>query len=186
MGLRVDHHNILGNFVTPRAHLRYALFDNKTVLRASVGEGRRISSIFAEHQKFLGSQRQLMIAAPQQPMYGLLPERAWNYGFSWIQQASLFTRPLELALDVYRTAFTNRVVVDWENPSEISFYNLNGDSYAQSIQLSANTSFSDRVEFRFAYKSYDIQTTYRSGMKRAPLQPKNRWFAFFGLCDRAA
>ncbi len=180
LGLRVDHHNILGNFITPRAHLRYALFDNKTVLRASVGEGRRISSIFAEHQNFFGSQRQLMLAAPQQPMYGLLPERAWNYGFSWIQQASLFTRPLELALDVYRTAFTNRVVVDWENPSEISFYNLNGDSYAQSIQLSANTSFSDRVEFRFAYKSYDIQTTYRSGMKRAPLQPKNRWFAFLG------
>lgn len=180
LGLRLDHHNIMGTFVTPRAHIRYAMFDNKTVLRFSAGEGRRVSSIFAENQKFLGSQRQLNIAQPTQPMYGLLPERAWNYGFSWIQKEKWFQQPIELVLDVYRTQFTNRVVVDWETPGEISFYNLQGKSYAQNIQLSASATFKKHIDLRLAYKAYDIFTTYESGLKRVPLQPKTRWFAFAG------
>lgn len=180
LGLRFDHHNTLGNFITPRAHIRYALFDNKTILRFSAGEGRRVSSIFAEHQKFLGSQRQLQISNPTAPMYGLLPERAWNYGFSWIQKWNIPNQPTDFGLDVYRTSFSNRVVVDWETPGEISFYNLKGKSYAQSIQFSANTSFNQRVDLRFAYKVYDINTTYTSGENRIPLQPKTRWFAFLG------
>lgn len=180
LGLRIDHHNLLGTFVTPRAHLRYSFFDNTTILRLSAGEGRRVSSIFSEHQKFLGSQRQLNIAQPQKPLYGLLPERAWNYGFSWIQKSILFDRPIEFALDVYRTEFTNRVVVDWETPTELSFYNLNGKSFAQSFQLSANASLNERLDFRFAFKSYDVKTTYNSGLKRVPLQPKTRWFANMG------
>ncbi|MAV07784.1 MAG: TonB-dependent receptor [Gammaproteobacteria bacterium] len=180
LGVRMDHHNTLGSFVTPRIHLRYALNENKTIFRLSAGEGRRVSSIFAEHQKFLGSQRVLYVAQPTKPMYGFLPERAWNYGFSWIQKASLFNQPVEMSLDAYRTQFTNRVVVDWETPGAISFYNLEGKSYAQSLQFSASTNFSERVDLRFAYKAYDIKTTYRLGMKRVPLQPKTRWFAFLG------
>jgi outer membrane receptor for ferrienterochelin and colicins len=180
LGLRLDHQNTLGDFVTPRAHIRYALNDNKTVLRFSAGEGRRVSSIFAEHQKFLGSQRLLSLAQPTKPMYGLLPERAWNYGFSWIQKATLLNQPVEMGVDVYRTQFTNRVVVDWETAGAISFYNLDGKSHAQSVQFSASTNFNERFDARFAYKAYDIKTTYRSGMKRVPLQPKTRWFAFLG------
>ena len=180
LGVRVDRHNTIGTFFTPRAHIRYALFDNKTILRFSAGEGRRVSSIFAENQRFLGSQRTLSIAQPTKDMYGLLPERAWNYGFSWIQKATLFTKKVDLVLDAYRTQFTNRVVVDWETPGAISFYNLNGKSYAQSIQLSASTALTERIDFRFAYKKYDIETTYKSGLKRVPLQPKSRWFAFVG------
>lgn len=180
LGLRLDHHNTLGDFITPRVHFRYALNENKTILRLSAGEGRRVSSVFSEHQKFLGSQRLLSIAQPTKPMYGLLPERAWNYGFSWIQKASLFNQPVELSLDAYRTEFTNRVVVDWETAGAISFYNLEGKSHAQSLQFSASTNFNERIDVRFAYKAYDIKTNYRSGFKRVPLQPKTRWFAFLG------
>jgi outer membrane receptor for ferrienterochelin and colicins len=181
LGARIDTHNTMGTFVTPRAHLRYALNENKTILRLSAGEGRRVSSVFAENQKFLGSQRQLNIANPTSQMYGLLPERAWNYGLSWIQKVSLFAQPIEMSLDVYRTQFINRVVVDWETPGAISFYNLNGRSHAQSAQFSASSRFGDHVEFRFAYKAYDIHTAYISGEKRVPLQPKTRWFAFMGF-----
>lgn len=184
LGLRLDHHNTLGSFITPRVHLRYALAENTTILRLSAGEGRRVSSIFAEHQKFFGSQRLLSIQKPTRPMYGLTPERAWNYGFSWIQKASLFSQPVEMGFDVYRTQFTNRVVVDWEIPGAISFYNLEGKSHAQSFQFSASTNFNERIDVRFAYKAYDIKTTYNSGLKRVPLQPKSRWFTFLGYNTR--
>jgi outer membrane receptor protein involved in Fe transport len=71
-------------------------------------------------------------------------------------------------------------VVDWETPGAISFYNLDGKSHAQSIQLSVNTSLNERIDLRFAYKTFDIKTDYKSGLKRVPLQAKNRWFAFVG------
>ena len=180
IGARVDHHNLMGTFVTPRVHLRHAFFDNKSILRLSVGEGRRVASIFAENQKFLGSQRKLFLAQPTEPMYGLLPERAWNYGLSWIQKATFMNRPFDFILDVYRTQFTNRVVVDWETPGAISFYNLDGKSHAQSMQLTVNTSLNDRVDLRFAYKTFDIKTDYKSGLKQVPLQAEHRWFAFVG------
>ena len=128
----------------------------------------------------MGSQRKLFLAQPTEPMYGLLPERAWNYGLSWIQKATLMNRPFDFILDVYRTQFTNRVVVDWETPGAISFYNLDGKSHAQSMQLTINTSLNDRIDLRFAYKTFDIKTDYRSGLKRVPLQAENRWFAFVG------
>lgn len=181
LGARVDVHNTIGTFVTPRAHLRYALNENKTIIRLSAGEGRRVSSIFAENQKFLGSQRTLNVANPKAAMYGLLPERAWNYGFSVIQRMSLLAQPIEMGFDLYRTRFTNRVVVDWETPGAISFYNLNGESHAQSAQFSVNSRFGDHIEFRYAYKAYDIHTAYISETKRVPLQPKTRWFAFLGF-----
>ena len=183
IGARIDYHNIMGTFVTPRIHLRHAFFDNKSILRFSAGEGRRIASIFAENQKLLGSQRKLFIAQPTEPMYGLLPERAWNYGLSWIQKATLLNSPFDFILDVYRTQFANRVVVDWETPGAISFYNLDGKSYAQSIQLAVNTSLSECIDLRFAYKKYDIKTDYNSGLKRVPLQAEYRWFAFIGYAS---
>ena len=45
-GIRADFHNNLGTFLTPRVHLRY-LPDPKTILRASVGSGRKAANIFA-------------------------------------------------------------------------------------------------------------------------------------------
>ena len=89
-------------------------------------------------------------------------------------------RLYDLIFDFYRTQFTNRVVVDWETPGAISFYNLEGKSHAQSMQFTVNTSLTERIDLRFTYKKYLIKTTYRSGFKQFPLQAENRWFAFLG------
>jgi len=68
------------------------------------------------------------------------------------------------------------VVVDYENPQEIAFYNLNGKSYANSLQISANYELTHDIDIRLAYKLYDVQTQYESGLKANPLQAKNRFF----------
>jgi outer membrane receptor protein involved in Fe transport len=48
------------------------------------------------------------------------------------------------------------------------------------MQLTVNTSLNDRVDLRIAYKTFDIKTDYKSGLKQVPLQAEHRWFAFVG------
>ena len=45
-------------------------------------------------------------------------------GVSFLQGFQLFGRKADIAVDYYKTDFKNQVVVDWENPQEINFYNL--------------------------------------------------------------
>lgn len=175
-GARIDAHNLLGTFVTPRLHMRYAPWE-KAVFRASIGQGRRSANIFAENQQLFASARQINIQSSNGKIYGLDPEKAWNYGVSFLQGFNLSERPGDITLDFYRTNFTNQVVVDWENPQQISFYNLQGKSFANSFQLEINYSFAEGFNTRFAYKNYNIETDYTSGRLSKPITPNHRFFA---------
>src|SRR5690606_36478588 len=101
-GLRADHHNNLGDFLTPRFHLRYSLWD-KATLRASFGRGKRGANIFAENQQLFASSRLINIASNGGNYYGLEPEKAWNYGVSFFQKLYLWNRVLDFSIDFYRT-----------------------------------------------------------------------------------
>ncbi|CAL2076762.1 Outer membrane receptor for ferrienterochelin and colicin [Tenacibaculum sp. 190524A05c] len=174
-GLRLDTHNLLGTFVTPRLHLRYVPWE-KGVLRASVGSGKRSASIFAENQQLFASSRQINIINSGGNIYGLDPEKAWNYGVSFLQGFRLFDRKGDITFDFYQTNFENQVVVDWENPQQISFYNLDGSSIANSFQVETNYSPIDRLNIRTAYKFFDVSTDYLSGNLSKPIQPQHRFF----------
>lgn len=175
-GLRVDQHNRLGFFVTPRLHLRYTPWE-KSAFRFSIGRGKRSANIFAENQNLFSSSRQINIQNSGGKIYGLDPEVAWNYGFSYLQGFNLFGRKADITLDFYRTDFQNQVVVDWENPFEINFYNLEGDSFANSFQFEFNINAFEGFDLRTAYKYYDVQTDYNSGRLLKPLIPQHRVFA---------
>ncbi len=175
-GVRVDQHNKLGFFVTPRFHLRYTPWE-KSALRFSVGRGKRSANIFAENQNMFASSRQINILNSGGAIYGLDPEIAWNYGVSYLQGFNLFNRKADVTFDFYRTDFQNQVVVDWENPYEVNFYNLEGESYANSFQFEFNYNAFKHFDVRMAYKYYDIQTDYESGKLEKPLVPKHRLFA---------
>ncbi len=175
-GIRVDNHNLLGTFITPRLHIRYVPWE-RGVLRASFGQGRRSANIFAENQQLFGSSRQINVQAVNGKIYGLDPEVAWNYGISYLQGFRLFDKKGDITFDFYRTNFQNQVVVDWENPQEIAFYNLDGESYANSFQTEINYTLARGLNIRLAYKYYDIATDYQSGRLSKPLTPENRFFA---------
>ncbi len=175
-GLRIDHHNLLGTFVTPRFHLRYTPWE-KSALRASFGRGKRSANIFAENQKLFSTSRTINIVSTNGNIYGLDPEIAWNYGVSYLQGFNLFGRKADVTLDFYRTDFKNQVVVDYENPLEVRFYNLEGDSYANSFQIELNYNMFERFDLRMAYKYYDVKTDYNSGKLSKPLIPAHRLFA---------
>ena len=175
-GVRIDTHNLLGTYITPRLHIRYVPWE-KGVLRASIGQGRKSANIFAENQQLFASTRQIDIQSSGGKIYGLDPEVAWNYGLSYLQGFNLFNRKGDITFDYYRTHFQNQVVVDWENPQRISFYNLEGDSYANSFQTEINYFINDYLNLRLAYKYYDIETDYFSGKLSKPLTPNHRLFA---------
>ena len=175
-GVRVDTHNLLGTFITPRLHLRYAPWENG-VFRASAGRGKRSANIFAENQQLFASSRKIDIDAVGGNIYGLNPEIAWNYGVSYLQKFNLFDKKGDITFDFYRTDFSNQVVVDWENPQEISFYNLEGKSIADSFQVEVNYELAKNLNLRTAFKYFDISTAYKAGKLEKPLQPNNRFFA---------
>lgn len=176
-GARVDNHNRLGTFITPRLHARYNPWE-KAVLRASVGRGKRSANIFAENQQLFASSRVFDILNTNGKIYGLDAEIAWNYGLSFMQGFTLFNRPADVTFDFYRTDFQNQAVVDlYASPQQALFYNLDGKSYANSLQIDFNYELATHFNLRTAYKFYEIETDYLSGSEQRPLQAKHRFFA---------
>ncbi len=175
-GVRIDHHNLMGTFVTPRFHARYTPWE-KSALRFSFGRGKRAANIFAENQRLFASSRTINIQNTGGNIYGLNPEIAWNYGISFLQGFQLFDRKADINIDFYRTDFQNQVVVDYETPTEINFYNLDGESFANSFQVEFNYTPLERLDLKSAYKYYDVKTQYQSGKLQKPLTPKHRVFA---------
>ena len=177
-GLRIDTDNLLGTFLTPRIHLRYTPWDD-SAFRVSAGRGKRSANIFTENQKMFASSRAINILDTNGSIYGLDPEIAWNYGASFSQKFTVFGKKSEVTFDYYRTDFVNQIVVDWENPREVNFYNLKGESYATSFQVELSMQITEGLDFRTAYKLYDVKTdySYSAGKLDNPLIPKDRFFA---------
>lgn len=176
LGGRVDYHNRLGVFATPRVHVRYNPWE-KGVIRFSAGRGKRAANIFAENQQLFASSRVFSVLDTNGKIYGLNPEIAWNYGISFTQNFKLFGKSADVTLDCYRTDFQNQAIVDlFQSPQQVLFYNLKGNSHANSFQLDFNYELVKHFNLRTAYKYYDIATDYLSGSYQRPLQAKHRFF----------
>jgi outer membrane receptor for ferrienterochelin and colicins len=175
-GARVDHHNRLGTFVTPRLHIRYNPWRN-AVLRTSVGRGKRAANIFAENQHLLASARDFSIRSSNGNLYGLKAEIAWNYGLSFIQKFMLFEKSAEVIVDYYVTDFQNQAVVDLDaSAQQVLFYNLDGKSFSKSFQAEFSLELVKHLNIKTAYKYFDVQTQFTTGQLQRALQAKHRFF----------
>ena len=174
-GIRYDIHNNLGNFFTPRIHMRYQPYE-KSVLRLSLGTGRKSSNIFSENQNVFATGREIKISNKSGKFYGLDSEKAINYGFSFRQGFFINNREGDITFDYYVTDFDNQIVVDWETQGELSFYNLNGKSFSKSLQIDLEYQIIDNVLIKSTFKNFDVKKQYDSGFKQNPLTPKNRFF----------
>ncbi|MBK9254857.1 MAG: TonB-dependent receptor [Saprospiraceae bacterium] len=177
-GIRLDYHNNFGFFLTPRLNVRYAP-NQETVFRIAAGRGQRTESIFAENIGLFASSRQIRVLGnnPKTP-YGLNAEVAWNMGFSVTRELNLFGRNISIALDANRVEFENQIVVDFDHsPQEVLFYNLNGKSFSNSVQLQVEVAAASWLDLRLAYRYNDVQTTYGEELLRKPLTSPQRAFA---------
>ncbi len=176
-GLRADHHNQYGFFLTPRLHLRYAP-GAFTVLRASAGRGQRSASIFAENIGAMASAREWVIQQTEADTpYGLDAEVAWNFGLNWTQEIPIASRPLAVSIDAYHTRFENQIVIDYDlTPRELHLYNLDGASFSNSLQAQIDYELLPRWDIRLAYRFNDVQTDYQQGRLQKPLTARHRAF----------
>jgi outer membrane receptor for ferrienterochelin and colicins len=176
VGLRADHNNLFGFFVTPRLNLRYEPVKGTTI-RASAGRGQRTANIFAENMgTFISSRQVNIMASGLGKAYGLNPEVAWNKGVSLDQKFKLFKHDALFSVDYFRNDFKKQVIVDVENARAVNFYNLQGKSYSNSFQAELNVEPVDKFEVRIAYRYFDVKSTYNGKLLERPLIAKNRAF----------
>lgn len=175
-GLRADHNNLFGFFVTPRLNLRYEPVKGTTI-RVSAGRGQRTANVFSENISSFISSRQLnLITSGAGKAYGLNPEVAWNKGICLDHRFKLFKHDALFSADYFRNDFKDQVVVDAENPRFVSFYNLKGKSYSNSFQAELSLEPADKFEVRLAYRYFDVKSTYNGKLLERPLIARNRAF----------
>ncbi len=167
-GVREDFHNMFGPQFTPRVHLRYNPTKSLT-LRLSGGSGFRVANIFVENQAVFASSRMVIVKEK------LHPEIAYNYGISANQKFPLFGQEASLNVDFFRTDFQNQVIVDLDkNVHQVLFYNLNGKSYSNSLQVDFDYTPFKMFDVKLAYKWYQVKTTYHGELLDKPYVPKHR------------
>lgn len=167
-GLRADHHNEYGFFVTPRLHLRYNL-DEHTILRASAGKGFRSPNVIAENTSLLASSRRIVfLNIPRM-------EEAWNAGINLSRHFDIRNRELSLSLDAYHTSFINQMIIDRDSdPSVIRIYTLQGVSFSNSLQLEANYEPVRGLDLTVAYRLNDVRMNFGDEIREKPLINKHK------------
>ena len=164
-GLRADHSNRYGTFVTPRLHVKYAP-SNLFTLRLSAGKGYRTPYALAENNYLLASGRTLVVDDLKQ-------ERAWNYGISTALSIPIADNLLKVNAEYYYTHFTQQMLVDYDSdPKEIRLTNLDGRSFSHTFQIDVSYPVISGLELTAAYRLNDVRATYGGELREKPLQSK--------------
>ena len=176
-GLREDFHNEYGWITTPRLHVKFDATDN-TIFRLAMGTGFRLANIFADNTNAFISSRKFIIDNPgTNNDYGLAPEKALNYGLSFMQKFKTHNKESHFTFDAYRTTFKQQTVVDFDqNAQEIHFYDLKGKSFSNTIMTEVNLYVLKNLAARMAYRYLDVQTDYKKGRLQKALQSQHRAF----------
>ena len=175
-GLRGDYHNTYGFFATPRLHARYSINDNTTI-KLAAGMGYRSPNLLMDNVGLFASNRSIQIQTSDvKAPYGMKMEEAVNLGLVFTRKFKIFHRDATLAIDLYRTDFREQIVVDWETPTVIKFYQLDGPSFSNSAQVEMQWSPIKRLEMRVAYRWLEAKTQYGDQLLLRPLIAQHRAF----------
>jgi outer membrane receptor protein involved in Fe transport len=149
------------------------------VLRVSGGRGQRTANILAENNGLLASAREVVIRGDgSDKPYGLDAEVAWNYGVNFTQEFYLNRQPGSFSVDFYRTHFENQIVTDMDQSArKVVFYNLDGKSYSNSVQVQTDYALIDRLDVRLAYRWFDVKTNFGEQLLQKPFVSAHRAFA---------
>lgn len=187
VGLRADHHNLGGTQLSPRLNVKYNPSE-RTAFRVSAGRGWRSPNLLVDNLNWLPSSRQVTLPTGNEPggtddnpgFIGL--ESAWNFGVNFTRDFPIGKRDAQLVLDLFRTEFTNQIIVDAEQDiTNLYVYQLDGPSRANSFLASFNYEVLPLIDVKVAYKYNDVKQTYATnGLRDVPLTPQHRALATIG------
>lgn len=164
-GLREDYHNKYGFLFTPRLNIKYNVTE-KFIWKASAGKGFRNANVYAENNFLLASARKINVIGE------LKLEEAWNYGTSITIYLPFGRKDMTLQTEFYRTDFVNQVIVDFETPREIKFYNLIGKSYSNTMQFEIFYYPFEGFDITAAIRLNDVKQTLNGSLLTVPLTSK--------------
>ena len=168
VGFRADNHPTFGNIYTPKINLKYKVNRN-TILRLSAGLGTRIANVFMDNTALFANSRKVVVL--EKP----LPEKGYSVGINLLQKFKAFGKEAEFVLDVYRSGFSNQVVIDlYESYKSVFIYNLKGKSYANALQAELSMHINEYFTIKGAFKYYKIETKYLSSTQAKPMIPRTR------------
>jgi outer membrane cobalamin receptor len=164
-GIRVDHHNLFGPFLSPRLNVKWDILEELN-LRVSGGRGYRVPNLINENYSLLFNNRVINLGS-------LSPEIGWNFGGSLSYQFDLDYREGFIHVDFYRTQFEQQWVSDFEQFKSLNIYSANG-GYANSLQAEVSYEILPKWNLKLVYKWDNNMVKYKSRYKINPLRPQHK------------
>lgn len=169
-GIRADYHNEYGEFFTPRFHAKYSP-DDLFTFRVSAGRGSRTPYAIAENSYVLASSRQII------QLEDIRREEANTFGASFTSEFDFWDTYFTFNADFFHTQFNNQLVIDMDrNSHAIYFYNLDGKSFSNSLQLDFIIEFTENIIVSTAYRFNEVKTTLNGVLLDKPFQNFHKGF----------
>lgn len=189
-GLRADHSNLNGFYLTPRMHLKWMASDHIT-LRASAGLGHRSVHPLAEYHYILASGRTIDMASgvvsvlpmtlTEQMLFQPTLESALNTGVSAAFYIPVGDRTLTLNAEYYYTDFSDQLIVDYDSdPTAIRLDHLHGKSYSHTAQVDVTYEPGDEWSLLAAFRYNHVMCTYGDQLLEKPLQSRYKGLVTIG------
>jgi outer membrane receptor for ferrienterochelin and colicin len=167
-GVRYDKHNLMGDMITPRLHIKYELPYNWQA-RLIVGTGQRLANIFTENPSVVASARKVYFNQYIQP------EKAVNSGVCLLKSYSIADNNGTLSVDYFYTYFFKQSVADLEQGVQTVYIkSVNNKGQAHAAQVEVNQEITKNFDFRLAYKWYNVLSEYGNVINTRPFIPSNR------------
>ena len=174
-GIRGDHHNQFGFYLTPRTLLKYS-FSPETVIRANIGTGWRTVNLFSENIGLLVSSRDIVIADD------LAPEEAINYGVNFTHKMAGKSLSGVLSLDYYRTDFQNQIFPDYDTDSQKAFIqNFREESVSNGYQAEIALKFRERFDWKIGYTYLDVYRRINGDKQQLPFNSRHKILSNFSF-----
>ncbi|WP_316843032.1 TonB-dependent receptor [Pedobacter gandavensis] len=174
-GIRADHHNKFGWYVTPRTLLKYDPTPTLTI-RGNIGTGWRTVNLFSENIGLLASSRNIVF------LEELKPEKAVNMGINLTQKFEIDEISGHISMDYYRTNFQNQIFPDYDtDPGKAFIRNFSGKSVSNGFQADLLLKLYKRYELKAGYNFLDVYRMNNGVKEELPFNARHKILTAFSF-----
>jgi outer membrane receptor for ferrienterochelin and colicins len=164
LGLRYDYNQTHGSILSPRVNYKWSSFDQKHIVRMSIGNGYRVANIFTEDHAALTGARTVEFIGE------ISPETSWNANLNFIKKIfSQNNNYLGIDASVFYTYFDNQIIADYDtDPNKIIYKNLSEYSVSQGVSVNLDAVINGNIKALVGFTAMDVYFT-ENGEKITPV-----------------